>query len=51
MVLSGKFSTSGLLIGLGLSVVYIAVGYVLLRYYFGQALKKGFFIRFLTDAW
>lgn len=51
VVLTGNFSLYNLLIGLILSIVYVFIGYGLLRYYFNQSLKRGLFIRFLTDAW
>lgn len=51
VVLTGTFSMADMLIGLALALLYVVLGYMLLRYYFRQAVKKGLLIRFLTDAW
>ena len=51
VVLTGSLDKPALFMGVVLAVIYFALGYLLLRSQFRQALKKGLFPRFLTDSW
>lgn len=51
VVLGGSFNANNLIIGLVLSAVYLVLSYFLLYYTYRQAIKRGLFARFLSDAW